>query len=262
MAKRKNLEDAVGKAAATVDDAAAKAKNINLDDATSTAAANVNDKVGTPAANVDDATAMATTKHEVLFNNTTINTMVTKSYEAGYDWIQEVRGDHREHLVVGLDTEWRAVYWPGEGIKRMQTALIQLCVGSRCLVYQIHHANNVYPKILKDFLECPHCKFIGADVKQDTTRLENDYGIFVRNAVDLQPIGISMGIGTKRWRPSLEKLAKRLLLADMDKKNKDFLHATWDREDLTPEHIAYAAIDAFASAELAKPMNIKVDNLV
>ncbi|TVT97194.1 hypothetical protein EJB05_57566, partial [Eragrostis curvula] len=215
MAKRKNLEDAAGKAAATVDDAAAKAKRMNLDDAAGTAAANVNDTVGTPAANVDDATAMATTKHEVLFSNTTINTMVTKSYEAVYDWIQE-----------------------------------------------IHRANNVYPKILKDFLECPHCKFIGVDVKQDTTRLENDYGIFVRNAVDLQPIGISMGIGTKRWRPSLEKLAKRLLLADMDKKNKDFLHATWDREDLTPEHIAYAAIDAFASAELAKPMKIKVDNLV
>ncbi|TVU17091.1 hypothetical protein EJB05_33104, partial [Eragrostis curvula] len=170
MAKRKNLEDAAGKAAATVDDAAAKPKRMNLDDAAGTAAANVNDT--------------------------------------------------------------------------------------------IHRANNVYPKILKDFLECPHCKFIGADVKQDTTRLENDYGIFVRNAVDLQPIGISMGIGTKRWRPSLEKLAKRLLLADMDKKNKDFLHATWGREDLTHEHIAYAAIDAFASAELAKPMNIKVDNLV
>ncbi|TVU14783.1 hypothetical protein EJB05_38276, partial [Eragrostis curvula] len=143
-------------------------------------AATVDDSAA--AATVDEA--MATTEHVVHFNNTKIRTMVTKDYKAVADFIQEVRGDHREHLVVGLDTEWRDQYIHSEWRTRKRTALIQLCVGTRCLVYQIYQAKNEYPKILKEFLECPHCKFIGADVENDTTRLANDFGIYVRNAVE------------------------------------------------------------------------------
>ncbi|TVU07691.1 hypothetical protein EJB05_41056, partial [Eragrostis curvula] len=243
-----------GLAAAIDGDAAGNGKRMHVDDpateeATTTvhpaglAAAIVGEAVGNKAstcesaATVDDSAAaatvdeaMATTEHVVHFNNTTIRTMVTKDYKAAADFIQEVRGDHREHLVVGLDTEWRDQYFPSEWRTRKRTALIQLCVGTRCLVYQIYQAKNVYPKIPKEFLECPHCKFIGANVENDTTRLANDFGIYVRNAVDLQPIGIRMNIG-------------------IDRRSRD-------------EHIAYAAIDAFASAELAKPMNIKVDDIV
>ncbi|TVU34067.1 hypothetical protein EJB05_15892, partial [Eragrostis curvula] len=275
-----------GLAAAIVGDAAGNGKKIHVDDPATEEATTIVHPAGLAvaiageaagnkastcesAATVDDSAAaatvdeaMATTEHVVHFNNTTIRTMVTKDYKAVADFIQEVRGDHREHLVVGLDTEWRDQYFPSEWRTRKRTALIQLCVGTRCLVYQIYQAKNVYPKILKEFLECPHCKFIGADVENDTTRLTNDFGIYVRNAVDLQPIGIRMNIGSKEWKPSLERLAKELLHADMDKKKKNKLHANWDLEVLTDEHIAYAAIDAFASAELAKPMNIKVDDIV
>ncbi|TVU42875.1 hypothetical protein EJB05_09298, partial [Eragrostis curvula] len=235
------------------DDAVTMATKIN-DYADTTVTTNNDDAANTRTTDHDDARTTASTTHYIFFNNKVIKTTVTKSYEAVYDFIQEVRGDHRKHLVVGLETEWRTISAHGKRKKSYKTAILQLCVGTRCLVFQIYHADGI-PIILKDFLVCPHCKFLGADVSRDVHRLINDYGLRVQNAVDLQEFGIRKGYGSKSSKPALKLLVKELLGADMEKDNKD-IHLSWGREVLTSEHITYATIDAFASAELGNPMGI------
>ncbi|TVU21407.1 hypothetical protein EJB05_31039, partial [Eragrostis curvula] len=234
-------------------DAVTMATKIN-DYADTTVTTNNDDAANTRTSDHDDARTTASTTHYILFNNKVIKTTVTKSYEAVYDFIQEVRSDHRNHLVVGLDTEWRTISAHGKRKKSYKTAILQLCVGTRCLVFQIYRADAI-PIILKDFLACPHCKFLGADVSRDVHRLINDYGLRVQNSVDLQEFGIRKGYGSKSSKPALKLLVKELLGADMEKDNKD-IHLSWGREVLTSEHITYAAIDAFASAELGKTMGI------
>ncbi|TVU03639.1 hypothetical protein EJB05_50827, partial [Eragrostis curvula] len=246
-------DDADNTVTTSNDDAVTIATKIN-DYADTTVTTNNDDAANTRTTDHDDARTTASTTHYILFNNKVIKTTVTKFYDAVYDFIQEVRGDHRKHLVVGLDTEWRTISAHGKRKKSYKTSILQLCVGTRCLVFQIYRADGI-PVILKDFLACPHCKFLGADVSRDVHRLINDYGLRVQNAVDLQEFGIRKGYGSKSSKPTLKLLVKELLGADMEKDNKD-IHLSWGREVLTSEHITYAAIDAFASAELGNPMGI------
>ncbi|TVU24111.1 hypothetical protein EJB05_26508 [Eragrostis curvula] len=167
---------------------------------------------------------VATTKHDVLFNNKTIDTTVTKSVAVVERFIKEMLGDHREHLLVGLDTEWHKIRdrYSRSGY-RYVTAVVQICIGNRCL--------------------------------QDVRRLEKDYCFVVSNPFDIQQMGIRLGYGSEENKPSLKVLVQELLRADMDKDKE--LHKTWAREELTLKHISYATIDTFASLEVAKAMGVK-----
>jgi hypothetical protein len=73
-----------------------------------------------------------TSNHIVVFFNTKIKTMITCDPLVVEQFIQDIRGDPPPHrLIVGLDTEWRII----GGSDYYQVALLQLCVGQRCLVF-------------------------------------------------------------------------------------------------------------------------------
>ena len=97
------------------------------------------------------------------------------------------------YKIFGLDVEY--TYGPEQ-----KAALIQLCMGKDCLLYQISSADQPCPK-LADFLGMPDITFAGVDIGNDITRLGR-CNLSVANFVDIQ----------KRWKP-----------ADSTSNNKDSL---------------------------------------
>ncbi|KAK3161477.1 hypothetical protein QOZ80_1BG0077610 [Eleusine coracana subsp. coracana] len=187
--------------------------------------------------------------YDVRFHGDAITTTVTSSGDAVDDWLHEVRAVHRRHLhrlVVGLDVEWRPTF----NAARSPTALLQLCVGRRCLVLQLLHADYL-PDALADFLAEPDHTFVGVGVEGDADRLWEDCGMEVASTVDLAELAAEeMGRPGLR-RAGLKAIARDVMGVDME---KPYWVRTgpWDACCLSDQQIKYACIDAFVSFEVGR----------
>jgi ribonuclease D len=182
-----------------------------------------------------------------------IHTTVTNSGDAVKHFLQEVRettgGSKGEPgLIVGLDTEWRVVFHD-DGYRDNRMAVLQLCVGRRCLVFQIVHANYV-PATLKAFLASPKHRFVGVSVDGDVERLYCDYKILVATPVDLRHVAAEVLSRPELARAGLKTLACEVMGVLMEKP-KHVTMSKWSRP-LSPEQVRYAAIDAFVSYEIGR----------
>ena len=88
---------------------------------------------------------------------------------------------------VGLDCEYTLAK-PGSQKKlpleeRQRAAVLQLCVASEVLVFQIVHADAV-PEALREFLRDDSIMFCGAAIANDARMLEH-YDIAILEAIDL-----------------------------------------------------------------------------
>ena len=104
-----------------------------------------------------------------------------KSGDVVESWVDKTYRIHRRSRhpnVAGLDVEWRPAREPGP------VAVLQVCVGRRCLVFQILRADYV-PDALSCFLADRRFVFVGVGVRDDAARLRDGYGLEVSRAVDL-----------------------------------------------------------------------------
>ncbi|KAL6997691.1 hypothetical protein U1Q18_007817 [Sarracenia purpurea var. burkii] len=190
--------------------------------------------------------------YDVYLFNDRIQTLVTHTPALVDSWISDIESFHsrRLHHLVGLDVEWRPNYNPG-GYNPVAT--LQLCVGRRCLIFQLIHAPFI-PSSLSNFLNNPMYTFVGVGIDSDAGKLENDYGLSVGTTVELGPLAAQeYGISALR-NAGLKELARQVLGKEIEKP-RDIALSRWDNERLYPAQVLYACIDSFLSFEIGRWLN-------
>ncbi|EES03385.1 hypothetical protein BDA96_03G266000 [Sorghum bicolor] len=192
----------------------------------------------------------ATRVYKVRFEEDLITTTVTASGADVESWLDEVLAVHRRRLhklVVGLDVEWR----PSFSRAYSKTAILQLCVGRRCLVFQILRAGYV-PIALAEFLgDDSGYTFVGVGVEADAQRLCDDYGLEVGHTVDLAYLAAEKMERRDLRNAGLKGIAAAVMDAHVEKPQSVRI-GPWDAYDLSDEQVKYATIDAFVSFEVGR----------
>ncbi|KAG9457797.1 hypothetical protein H6P81_002305 [Aristolochia fimbriata] len=190
--------------------------------------------------------------YSVTLYDDEIFTTVTDSGEDVEQWIADIRYIHRRRLrrlIVGLDVEWR----PSNRNYENPVALLQLCVGRRCLIFQLIHADYI-PQALSDFLTDPNFTFVGVGIEPDVQKLLEDYHLLVPRTVDLRSLAANRTGRAELARAGLKTLAMDVLGLDVQKPKRVTM-SRWDYQWLKLEQIQYACVDAFLSFEIGRVLN-------
>ncbi|TVU00179.1 hypothetical protein EJB05_17570, partial [Eragrostis curvula] len=185
----------------------------------------------------------------VMVDGTTIHTTVTTSGAAVESFLREISNNQRQ-LFVGFDTEWRDAV-NSRGRPCQTTAVLQLCVGRRCLVFQICRADYVPEAALRDFFACPDHRFAGVSVHYDVERMAEDYGMAVANPVELTTFAAEMLQRPDLGSFGLKDLTYKVMGVRI-KKPRRVTCSKWDAPSLSTEQVDYACIDAYVSYEIGR----------
>ncbi|KAK7376103.1 hypothetical protein VNO78_34955 [Psophocarpus tetragonolobus] len=173
--------------------------------------------------------------------------MVTTSPLQVSKWVTNIPTE--SNLIVGLDVKWRPNMEPYSHM-RNPIATLQLCVGNRCLIFQILHAPFL-PRALFTFLACPTATFVGVHVQEHANMLFQDYSLNVRNVTDLATIA-----ATRLCNPHIHWFglhALSLCILGFNIIYKPY-PITWDHLFLFDDQVASAAIDAFLSCWIGRTL--------
>ncbi|KAL2928878.1 Werner syndrome ATP-dependent helicase [Bienertia sinuspersici] len=190
------------------------------------------------------------TAYDITCFNHKIRTIVTCCPTVVTSWINHIRNQKPNHpfSLAGLDTEWLH-----------PIAILQLCVGPNCLIYQLIHTPWV-PSVLEDFLGDPHYTFTGLGISGDSKMLSKDYKLELSCLMDVGKVATKEG--KVRVNAGLKEVAKAVLGWEMEK-NKAITLSKWNKEVLDDEQVLYACLDAFVSyhlgRELISPHSIECD---
>lgn len=191
--------------------------------------------------------------YNIRFFYELIATLVTHDPEMAADWLSltEQIHDHRlNRLVVGLDIEWR----PNFGGQRNPVAILQLCVGHRCLIFQILRA-AVIPDKLCEFLSNEQYTFVGVGIQNDVDKLEEDHGISVGGkTVDLRRLAARAYNDNMLNNYGLKDLVTYVLGRSIEKPRWVTM-SSWDNQWLNHDQVQYACLDAFVSFEIGRLLN-------
>ncbi|XP_073153562.1 3'-5' exonuclease-like [Henckelia pumila] len=192
----------------------------------------------------------------VEFYDESIHTTVTDDPTTVSLWLRHTQFIHCRllHLIAGLDVEWRPSFTSGG---RYPVAVLQICVGRRCLIYQMLYSGYI-PHSLARFIANPFITFVGVGVKEDLKKLERDYGLGNHaKFVDLRELAAYVYDRTELRQAGLKSLANVVLGKDMEKP-KDVTLSRWDYRRLTTAQVRYACLDAFVSFEIGRILTASV----
>ncbi|KAF4389084.1 hypothetical protein F8388_026813 [Cannabis sativa] len=188
------------------------------------------------------------TDHYIDVGDDTVKTLVTNAPDMVDSWIEDIERIHRRRLnrlVVGLDIEWRPNFTRANPI-----AVLQLCVGRRCLIFQLIHAPYI-PNSLREFLEAGAYTFVGVGIHQDARRLMSEKGVDVTTCVDLGGLAAEVTGNRSMKNVGLKGLAREFLQLNMEKPRNVAL-SNWDVRWLSSDQVQYACTDAFVSFEIGR----------
>lgn len=173
-----------------------------------------------------------------------INALPIRAYEGEIRLIrdEEALTDALEYLrredLLGFDTETRPIFTKG---KTCPPALLQLA--ARDCVYLVQLKHLPFDARLADLLADPRVIKAGVAVRDDMLALERLHPFVPAGAVDLAVLARSRGMKAQ----GLRNLAANLLGFRISKSAQC---SNWEKDDLSPQQIRYAATDAWVGREL------------
>ncbi|RZC71393.1 hypothetical protein C5167_034558 [Papaver somniferum] len=200
--------------------------------------------------------------YSVTVNGEKIKITVTKDAATVDHWIEQVYSDYKdtldrcinrreystENFIVGLDVEWKPAAF-GSKYDTPPVAILQLCVGRRCLIFQILRSEKI-PKSLHRFLEDDNLRFVGVGIEDVAFKLEGDFDVSVRKAVDLEDL-VAENYRNKELKTlGLMGLAKVVLRSGEIEKPADVSESNWSQRYLTQAQIESACVDAYVSFKI------------
>ena len=148
---------------------------------------------------------------------------------------------HRANLIVGLGVQWT----PGGRDSPADT--LQLCVGRRCLIFQLTQADSV-PRLLRRFLLDPNHTFVGFWNHSDRKRLLNtDFDLEMsRDPLDLRLFAESDD-GESLATASVEVIVEEYLGFEGVRLRRDISRSNWHSANLSEDQIQQACLDAYCA---------------
>ncbi|KAI8561869.1 hypothetical protein RHMOL_Rhmol04G0375400 [Rhododendron molle] len=189
------------------------------------------------------------------FHGTAFTTTVTSAPKVVRKWLRTTLYRYarfRHRLVVGLGVQWRPASYRGEN---PPVATLQLCVGRRCLIFQLLHSPTV-PNLLRRFLKNPNNTFVGMWNHSDKKLLfSSEHELeMARDPVDLTRHAVSRHDGRRlEARESRKTIVRECLGVDVDF-NERVGRSEWEKYKLDDEQILYAAVDAYCSFLIGKDL--------
>ncbi|KAL1320764.1 hypothetical protein HN51_065467 [Arachis hypogaea] len=196
--------------------------------------------------------------YSVSLNQGTIHVSVTVTSTASVvrKWISTTlflhrRFLHKSRLVVGLGVQWT----PCATERHPPADTLQLCVGCRCLIFQLAHANAA-PRNLRGFLLDHRVTFAGFWNHSDRRKLENSWlGLRMRtDPVDLRLCTETDG-GCSLKGASVNTIVEECLGFEVEQR-KEIGISDWDEEFLSHEQVEYATVDAHCAFLIARDSKV------
>ncbi|XP_058741797.1 uncharacterized protein LOC131614193 [Vicia villosa] len=175
--------------------------------------------------------------------------MITNVPSMVNKWLLSIKPylNDSDNVIVGLDVE--CLLAKRRGMPNT-AAVLQLCIGGECLIFQILHASFI-PESLINFLGNKNYKFVGVGIKDDVDKLLRDFSLRVVSFVDLRTLAaIKMSDKALKFA-GLKTLALRVGGIEIEKPKKITL-SNWSNFPLTLKQVEYACLDAFISFEVGR----------
>ncbi|XP_058741795.1 uncharacterized protein LOC131614191 [Vicia villosa] len=125
-------------------------------------------------------------KYDVFFNSFIIHKMITNVPSMVDKCLLSIKPylNDSDNVIVGLDVECLLAKHRG---MPNTAAVLQLCIGGECLIFQISHASFI-PESLINFLGNKNYKFVGVGIKDDVDKLLRDFSLRVVSFVNLRTL--------------------------------------------------------------------------
>jgi hypothetical protein len=197
--------------------------------------------------------------YTVNLHGNKIKVTVTAAASVVRKWIYTTlffnrRDIHQNRFVVGL-----GVQWTPDG-RDPPADTLQLCIGNRCLIFQLAHANYI-PRSLRRFLENPYYTFVGFWNHSDRLKLKSsDQRLeMYKDPVDLRHYAQAEydeddDEDGDLARASVEEIVEKCLGYEIEQSGEIAI-SDWDDKVLSDKQVVYASIDAYCAFRIGK--NVK-----
>ncbi|XP_012681708.2 exonuclease 3'-5' domain-containing protein 2 isoform X2 [Clupea harengus] len=150
--------------------------------------------------------------------------------------------------VLGLDCEWVSVKGKPSTVSLLQMATYT----GQCALVRLQLFRDTpgpLPSTLVDVLSDLHVMKVGVGCFEDGKRLAHDHGLVLRCTVDLRFLALRRRYVALTNGLSLKSLASDLLNITLDK-SLELRCSDWEADQLSPEQVSYAALDAQVSVAI------------